>query len=177
MLFALTDRNEELPDEIDMLISTFEAAAPERKILADCLRAIGQGVELPSPPEPDELPRAIYVALLQLHALADRKPIPVAPELLGLAVIHARFSSRKVGDCSLFSLMLLAMAGQESAAVAEYLLNVSKGKAASPAPQVKDPELARTVAEVRTLSMPQVGGIRMMFKKADPETKIEDQPG
>ncbi|PHQ95290.1 MAG: hypothetical protein COB40_10705 [Marinosulfonomonas sp.] len=175
MLLASTERNEELPDEIEILISTFEASAPERKILADCLWAIGRGVELPSPPEPDDLPRAIYVALLQLHAFVDHKPIPLSPELLGLAVIHARFSSRKLGDCSLLSLTLLARAGQEFAAVAEYLLNVSKGQAASPAPQVTDPELARTVAEVRTLSMPQVGGIRMMLKKADPEIKIEDQ--
>lgn len=166
MLVALRERGLGLPCQIAEAIDDFEAAAPKRRAVAESLRAIGIGAAMPPTPHPGGLPQAIYVALLQVQALASRKPVPLSPELLGLAAIHARFSSRKLGDCSLLSLMLLHKGGGEGQIVAEYLWSVARGEAAGPAPKVTDPELARMVEEVRTLAMPEVGGFRMLFSKA-----------
>ncbi len=165
VLITLHEQGRGLPGQIAEAIDGFEAAAPQRRAVAESLRAIATGAAMPPVPQPDMLPRAVHVALLQVQALASRKTVPIAPELLGLAAIHARFSSRKLGDCSLLSLMLLGKSRGEGGIVAEYLWNVARGEAAGPAPKVADPELACVVEEVRTLAMPEVGGIRMLFTK------------
>ncbi len=174
ILIALKEQGTSLPDEVVEAIDDFEAAAPERQKVAQSLRAIATGAAMPSVPDPDILPRAVHVALLQVQALASGETVPIAPEMLGLAAIHARFSTRKFGDCSLLSLMLLGRIRGEGRTVAEYLWDVARGEAAAPVPKVTEQEFARIVEEVRTLAMPQVGGIRMLFTKAGPRNQDGD---
>jgi hypothetical protein len=163
-LRALREHRLAMPIGLENAISEFEAAAPERKVIADRLRAIPEGEE-PAPLSPSKLPMAVHVALLQVEALAARGPIPIAPEVAGHAAIRARFSDGKIGDCMLLSLFALARAGEESAMVAEYLWSISRGGPAGPAPLVQELELARTVEEVRCLAEPEVGGIRMLMSR------------
>jgi hypothetical protein len=174
LLLTLRRQGAPLLEEVAQVISEFESAASERRVIAECLRALITGADVPRLPSPSDLPRAVYVALLQIQALAAGRPVPVAPELVGLAAIHARFAERRLGDCSLLSLMLLANGGEESKTLADYLWNVARGAPAGPAPQLTDPELARTAEEVRILAMPEVGGIRMMFTRTNSPASDSD---
>lgn len=176
VLMMLREHSLAMPEEMEKAISEFEAAASERKVIAECLRAIVTGASVPPPPPPNSLPKAVYVALLQVNALVAGAPIPIVPELVGLAAIHARFASRKPGDCMLLSLFVMCEVGGESATLAEYLLNVSCGGPAGPAPDLQDTALAETAEEVRCLAEPEVGGIGMLFTLAK-ATESPQVPG
>ena len=109
----LRGRELPIPDEIAKAICEFEAAASERKVIAERLRSIVTRTPAPPPPPAGSVPWAVYLAVLQIDALVGGGPIPVTPELVGLAAIHARFATRKLGDCMLLSLIALAKGGEE----------------------------------------------------------------
>ncbi len=113
--------------------------------------------------------------MLQIDALVTNKPIPLVPEFVGLAAIHARFGSQKIGDCMFLSLMAMARGGKEHLELAEYLWTIARGGSAGPAPELQTVELCSVAEEVRCLAEPSVGGIRMVSTVAQPST--EDNSG
>ena len=71
-----------------------------------------------------------------------------------------------MGDCIMFSLRALAMAGPEYAALMKYLWSIANGGPAGPAPSMRNPHAAATAEEVRCLADPEVGGMRLMMAPA-----------
>ncbi len=153
-----------LPEKIEDALRTFEAGAEERTVVAQRLRALATSA--PLPPEPERLPVAIKLVLIQLQAAIDGASIPLDPSLVGLAAIRSRHGGGDMGDCILFSLRAMMMANEDSRTLANYLWRVAKGGPAIPVPSLTEPHMKETVEEVRCLADRQVGGIRMMMSPA-----------
>lgn len=156
-----------LPENVEQAIQEFEAAAPERAIIAECLRSLITG----DPPidAQESLPIAIRLLLTQIGAVSNGKAIPLDPSLVGLAAIRRRHGGEPMGDCIMFSLQAMASGNAEMKILANYLWSIANGGPAGPAPVLTEPHLAATADEVRCLAEPQVGGIRMMMKQATPQ--------
>src|ERR1700688_2687524 len=163
-LVALAEKSSKVPQNAQRAIQRFEAAAPERAVVAHRLQSLVTQEPIVSPP--GRLPVALRLLLAQLDALAQDKPIPLDPSLVGLAAIRSRHGGGAMGDCIMFSLGALARAGPEYAALAEYLWGVANGGPAGPAPFMTNPRAAETAEEVRCLADPEVGGMRLMMAPA-----------
>lgn len=159
-LADLRDHTTEIPCELLDAIKTFEAGDVERRVVAQHLRGLVTGTR---PEQDDHLPMALRLFLKQVDAIMNRRPIPVAPSLVGLAAIRCRHGGGEMGDCISMSLSLMARANADSRALAEYLWRVAHGRSATPVPNLTDPELGATAEEVRCLADPQAGGFRMMM--------------
>lgn len=153
-----------LPENVEQAIQEFEAAAPERVIVAHRLRSLISGD--PQTDLPERLPIAIRLLLTQIEAVSNGKAIPLDPSLVGLAAIRTRHGGGPIGDCIMFSLHAMARGNAEMKTLANYLWSIANGGPAGPAPVLTEPHLAATAEEVRCLSERQVGGIRMMMKQA-----------
>jgi hypothetical protein len=163
-LVALRGHVTDIPHEAEDAIRRFEAATPERAIVAQRLRAIIS--ETPQMAPPDTLPMALRVVLVQIEAVAKGAGIPLDPSLVGLAAIRSRHGGGPMGDCILFSLHAMARATAEAEVLANYLWRIANGGPAGPAPLLTEPQLAETAEEVRCLADKEVGGIRLMMTQA-----------
>jgi hypothetical protein len=104
--------------------------------------------------------------LRMIEAVAEGRPIPLDPSLVGLAAIRARHGGGPMGDCIMYSLQTMARAGPEAKTLANYLWSIAHRGPAGPAPVLKEPQLAAIAEEIRCLADTEVGGIRMMFAQA-----------
>jgi len=166
VIHALADlrgHTTEIPSELSDAIETFEAGDAERRVVAERLRALVTGAQ---PEQEGYLPMALSLFLKQMDAIVYKRPIPIAPPLVGWAAIRSRHGGGEMGDCISMSLPLMARAKAETRALAEYLWRVAHGRSATPVPNLTDPELRATAEEVRCLADPHVGGIRMMMSPA-----------
>lgn len=163
-LCALRRRAMPVPEGAEAAIQTFEAAAPERAALAQCLRSLTE--QHPVFPETDSLPVALRLALLQIRAISEGGPIPLDPSLPALAAIRTRHGGGPIGDCMRLSFAAMSGAGKEWRTLAEYLWQLGQGGPAGPAPRMTDPNLAEAAEEARCLAETQVGGVRLMMRQA-----------
>jgi hypothetical protein len=173
VIHALADmrgHTTEIPSELLDAIETFEAGDVERRVVAQRLRGLVTGAQ---PEQEDHLPMALRLFLTQMEAIVYKRPIPVAPSLVGLAAIRSRHGGGEMGDCISMSLPLMARANAESRALAEYLWRVAHGRSATPVPNLTDAELRATAEEVRCLADPQAGGMRMMMSPARSAVPVE----
>lgn len=154
----------EVPQEAERALQQFEAAAPERTVVAQRLRSLIKT----EPPivSSDTLPVAIRLLLVQIEAVAKGEPIPLDPSLVGLAAIRTRHGGGAMGDCIMFSLHAMAMAHPEAKTLANYLWSIANSGPAGPAPLLTEPQMAATAEEVRCLADKEVGGIRLMMGPA-----------
>ncbi|MHB0970956.1 MAG: hypothetical protein ACYC7A_19900 [Thermoanaerobaculia bacterium] len=173
VIHALADlrgHTTEIPSELLDAIETFETGDVERRVAAQRLRGLVTGAQ---PEQEVHLPMALRLFLTQMDAIVYKRPIPVAPSLVGLAAIRSRHGGGEMGDCISMSLPLMARANAESRALAEYLWRVAHRRSATPVPNLTDAELRATAEEVRCLADPHAGGIRMMMSPARPEAPAE----
>jgi hypothetical protein len=152
-----------VPKEAERVIQRFERAASERAIVGKRLRGIITGE--PSDSNPDSLPTAIKLILVQIEALVRGEHVPLDPSLVGLAAIRTRYGGGAMGDCIMYSLNMMANATPEARALANYLWSVANGGPSGPAPQLTDTYLATTAEEVRCLADREVGGIRLLMMR------------
>jgi hypothetical protein len=167
---ALGRRQMLKPEEIEAIqiaIAHFVEGTPERRPLASLLMAYAHNSKVPKLSERAETPVTVFVAMMQVQAIINGQPIPINPDLVGHSAIHARFSSQQLGDCALLSLMCLSKCNKEAQTLAKYLWDVGRGASASPAPILANSEFQQIATEVRNLSAPEVGGIRMTFSLAE----------
>jgi hypothetical protein len=157
----------EMPEEAERAIHCFEAAAPQRAVVARRLRSLITNAR-PSASS-DRHPVAIRLLLIQIEAVANGDPAPLDPFWVGLAAIRSRHGGGAMGDCIMFSLRTMAMAkaNPEAKVFAEYLWSVANGGPAGPAPQLTEPLMAAAAEEVRCLADKEVGGISLMVKPAE----------
>jgi hypothetical protein len=153
-----------VPEEAERAIQQFEAAAPERAVIAERLRSLVTNE--PPTPIPDNLPVALRMLLVQIEAAAKGKPIPLDPSLVGLAAIRTRHGGGAMGDCIMYSLEIMARSSTEANTLAKYLWSIAKSGPAGPAPVLRESQFVATAGEVRCLADKEVGGIRMMFTEA-----------
>lgn len=173
-LAALRRRGaERIPAALDKAIDRFAGAANERAPVADRLRAFATGA--PAGTGGDDLPVALRLFLAQMDAVGKGAPIPIDPELVGLAAIRCRFAGGAMGDCILFSVRALLSGKKECRAMATYFLTVAQGGPAAPAPVLQELGMRSAVEEVRCLADRAVGGFRMLMSRARPETAPDDQ--
>jgi hypothetical protein len=139
----------EVPEEAERAIQQFEAAAPERAVIAQRLRSLVTN----EPPAllPDRLPVAVRLLVAQIEAVAKGEPVPLDLSLVGLAAIRTRHGGGAMGDCIMYSLQVMARARAEAKMLANYLWSIAHGGPAGPAPMLKDPQLAATAEEARCL--------------------------
>ena len=117
-----------------------------------------------------DLPIALRLFLKQLDAVVADKPIPLDPEIVGLAAIRARHSGGPMGDCILVSVRVMLGGQQATHRLAKYFLDVATGGPAAPAPIFEQPQLRSAAEEVRCLADRAVGGIRMLMSPAEDRT-------
>jgi len=139
-----------VPEEAERTIQQFEAAAPERTVIAQRLRSLVTNE--PPTPIPDNLPVALRMLLVQIEAAAKGKPIPLDPSLVGLAAIRTRHGGGAMGDCIMYSLQIMARSNTEATTLANYLWSIAHRGPAGPAPVLKEPQVAATAGEVRCLA-------------------------
>ena len=158
-----------VPEEAERAIQQFEAAAPERAVVAQRLRSLITN----EPPivSPDALPVAIRLVLFQIEAVAKGEPIPLDPSPVGLAAVRTRHGGEAMGDCIMFSLRAMAMAHPEAKTLADYLWSIANCGPAGPAPLLTEPHMAATAEEVRCLADKEVGGIRLLMTQAGPSAQ------
>jgi len=163
-LVAMAEQVSKVPPRAERAIQRFEAAAPERTVVAQRLRSLV--TQEPTTAPAGTLPVALRLLLAQLDALAKSEPIPLDPSLVGLAAIRSRYGGGAMGDCIMFSLRALGLAGPEYAALMKYLWSIARGGPAGPAPSMTNPHAAETAEEVRCLADPEVGGMRLIMAPA-----------
>jgi hypothetical protein len=129
-----------VPKEAERAIQQFEAAAPERAVVAQRLRSLL--TNMPQIESPDALPVAIKLLLVQIEAIANGEATPLDPSLVGLAAIRTRHGGGAMGDCIMFSLRAMAMAHSEAKTLANYLWSIANRGPAGPAPLLTEPQMA-----------------------------------
>jgi hypothetical protein len=163
-LVTLRGSTTNVPMQFEQAIHQFESGAPQRAVVGERLRSL---LNNPSSSLVSErLPIAIRLILVQLDAVAEGKPIPLDPSLVGLAAIRMRHGGGPMGDCILFSLCAMSKAHEESRILADYLWKIANRSPAGPAPTLKNRQLAEVAEEVRCLADKEVGGIRLMMTEA-----------
>ena len=108
--------------------------------------------------------------LVQIEAVANGKPIPLDPSLVGLAAIRTRHGGGPLGDCIMFSLRAMAAADPDTNKLANYFWRIANGGPAGPAPLLTEPQMVMTAEEVRCPADKEVGGIRLLMKPATQST-------
>jgi hypothetical protein len=172
---ALKGQAAVISEEAENAIRQFETAAPERAVVGYRLRSLITGE--PATETRRSLPVAIRFVLAQIEAVSNGKAIPLDPSLVGLAAIRMRHGGGKMGDCIMFSLHAMARGDTETKMLANYLWSIANRGPAGPAPILTKPWLAATAEEVRCLAETQVGGIRMMMRRAKPGTEEQGADG
>lgn len=165
-LTKLKGHIETIPSDLEIAISEFEAAAPERAIVGKYLRALATGV--PPNDEPCRLPAAIEMIVAQLDALSNGKPIPLALQHVGWSAIRSRHGGSEIGDCVRFSLILMLSSSGELNSLAQYFWKVANGGPAVPIPEFSTAEHIEVAEEIRNLADKDVGGFRLAVSRADP---------
>src|SRR5215213_140269 len=165
LLVQLKGSQQGIPKELEPLISKFETAAPERAVIGQHLRALVTGA--PPIDVPPKLPIALELFLIQMRAVADGKPIPLDPRLVGWAAIRSRHGGGDIGDCLGFSLCAMLSANAEFKTLAQYFRDLARGRPAAPAPEFSAPELTEVAQEMRCLADRAVGGFRLLMSPAN----------